>query len=290
MDHVRTLRPTVPRILVALAAAYAIAFAAVYYLTVLTVPGRQLGDALLRGALDTRSALSGTVDGMLDVVSVASLLGAVAVVAVIALVRLDRVRGLAAVGILVGANLSTLVLKNYLLPRPDLGLDEIAPATLNSLPSGHSTAAFSAVAALVFVLPGRWRLPVASAGAGFAALVAVATISAGWHRAGDAVAAFLLVGLWTTVAAAAVLAHDGGPSEPQDGDLRRPSPRWLGAFALGGVLLGLFVDAGLLASSLASGSTVGAWLALFGGVLLVVGTVCAVTVGTLRTLDLLEGR
>src|SRR5690606_15552550 len=142
----------------AMAVAYTVAFVLVYYLTVRTERGRVVSDASLRGALLSGASIRDTVDAILDIVSVGSLLGAVATVAVIALIRLDRVRGLAAIGVLVTANLATQVLKEYVLERPDLGLDEVAPATLNSLPSGHTTAAFSAVAALLIVLPTAWRL------------------------------------------------------------------------------------------------------------------------------------
>ncbi len=145
------LSPRVRIVLVGLASGGG--FVLVYCATVRTVQGRLFGDASLRGALLTRSSLADGADAVLNVVSVASLLGAVALVATVALVRLKRAQGLAAVGLLVGANVSTLVLKRYLLERPDLGIREVAPATLNSLPSGHTTAVFSAVAALLFVVP-----------------------------------------------------------------------------------------------------------------------------------------
>ena len=100
-------------------------------------------------------------------------IGAVAVVAIIALIRLDRIRGLAAIAVLVTANVATRLLKEHLLVRPDLGVDEVGPVTLNSLPSGHATAAFSAVAALLLVLPAAWRGSVALLGGGFATLTAL---------------------------------------------------------------------------------------------------------------------
>jgi membrane-associated phospholipid phosphatase len=137
------------------ATVYVVAFLLVYYVSVRTVRGRLVSDASLRGAISTGASVQDTVEGILDIVSVGSLLGAVALVAVIALLRLDRVRGLASIAVLVTANVSTWLLKDHLIARPDLGLDEVAPATLNSLPSGHTTAAFSAVAALLIVLRPR---------------------------------------------------------------------------------------------------------------------------------------
>lgn len=283
------VRPPLARIALILVG-YVAVLGLVYAFSVHTITGRQLADASLRGAISARPLLSGTVQTVLDVVSVASLLGAVAVVAVIALVRLARLEGLVAIGILVGSNLSTWLLKNVLLSRPDLGLREIAPATLNSLPSGHATAVFSSVAALVFVTPRRWRDATATIGAGYAALTGLATMLAGWHRAGDSVAAFLVVGAWASVAAAVVLVL--GPS-PTDGSLPAARPlsvRWLSRSAVFSLVLGMVLGVGLALASLAPGNPVGSAAAFLAGGLFVVGAASGVTVGVLEVLHLVETR
>ncbi len=270
------------------ALAHAVILAAVYYVTVHTVAGRLLSDASLRGALSTGS-LVGTVDAVLNVVSIASLLGAVAAVALIALVRLARVQGLAATGVLVTANLSALLLKDYVLPRPDLGLHEIAPATLNSLPSGHSTAAFSAVAALLFVVPRRWRLALVTVGGPYAAVTGVATMLAGWHRAADSIAAFLLVGFWTTVAAAAtVVVLAAAPAERSTvlDALPASSVRWIAATSLGCLSIGAPLAVALSGSAPVRDSTIGSWVAFLAAGLMITGTVLGVLVAILRVLDL----
>ncbi len=265
---------------------YVVALGVVYVVTVHTVAGRELADASLRGALRVGPLVSGTVEQILDVVSVASLLAAVAVVAFIALLRLARHEGLVAIGILVGANVTTWVLKNVLLPRPDLGLDEVAPATLNSLPSGHATAAFSAVAALMVVVPRPWREVTATAGAAYASVTGVATMLAGWHRAADSVAAFLVVGAWTTVGALALLHLDASR-----GSLVRSRSRprtWLTRIALSTGALGVALAAGLVLASLAPGNVVGSTVAFLAGSLVVVGAASGVTVALLRTLGAVE--
>ena len=270
-------------------AVHLVAFVAVYIATVRTVTGRELADASLRGAISARPLLSDTVQTILNVVSFASLLGAVAVVAVIALLRLARLEGLVAVGILVGSNVSTWLLKNVLLSRPDVGLDEIAPATLNSLPSGHTTAAFSAAAALVFVMPRPVRPVVATIGAGLGALTGLASMLAGWHRAADAVAAFLVVGAWTAVAAAVVVVRSPQTSTttgvPPSGSLL---VKRLGRIAVGVLVLTGVLALGLVAASLAPDSALGSASALFAGSLFIAGSAAAVTVGILRTLDVME--
>lgn len=266
---------------------YSLSLAAVYYSTVHTVDGRLLSDTSLRGALST-SEVVGAVDAVLNVVSVASLLGAVAAVALIALIRLVRIQGLAATGVLVSANVSALLLKDYLLSRPDLGLHEIAPATLNSLPSGHSTAAFSAVAALLLVAPSRWRLAVATVGGAYVAVTGTATMLAGWHRAADSIAAFLLVGFWTTVAAAVVLVYLPSESSTATDAATPRSVRWLAATTVGCLSMGAAIAVTLVLSAPVRDSIVGPWVAFLSAALLITGTVVGVVIGILRVLDAVD--
>ncbi|TIC87451.1 phosphatase PAP2 family protein [Nocardioides sp. GY 10113] len=257
-----------------------IGFVVVYLVSVRTMGGRLFGDASLRGALLARPAFADGADSVLNVVSVASLLGAVALVAMIALARLARVEGLAAVGLLVGANVSAQVLKRHLLDRPDFGIQEVAPATLNSLPSGHTTAVASAVAALLLVMPLRWRYPTALLGLLAATVVALATLSAGWHRAGDSMAAFLLVGAWTAIAAAAVLLS-GQAQGPSGRPARPPWIRWAAVLSAGLFVLGTLLMGALRSSATARDSDIGASTAFVAASLLIVATGIGVMLGIL---------
>jgi membrane-associated phospholipid phosphatase len=266
------------------AAGCAAAFVVVYYVSVRTVGGRLVSDAALRGAILSGAPFRDSVDAILDIVSVGSLLGAVAVVAGIALIRLNRTRGLAAVAVLVTANVATWLLKEHLITRPDLGLDEVAPATLNSLPSGHTTAAFSAVAALMVVLPAAVRGPTAVLGGTFATVIALATMFAGWHRAADSVAAFLVVGICTVVALSGTVVLDG-PRARGPGRMRL---RWPVALAVGALVLGAACAAGLAALGPVRDTTAGALLAFTSAGLLIVGTVIGVLIGIVRTLEATE--
>ncbi len=266
---------------------FAAGFVLVYVVTVRTVRGRLFGDASLRGALLTRAAAAGA-DTILNAVSVASLLGAVAMVATVALIRLERVRGLAAIGLLAGANLSALLLKGYLLDRPDLGLREVSPATLNSLPSGHATAVLSAFAALLFVTATTWRYPTALVGLLAATLTALATMSAGWHRAGDSMAAFLLVGVWTVIAAVPVVVAEASRSGTRPGFEWPPSARWLAVASAGLFTLGIAMGAALDAAGPIRGATLGSWVAFIVGGLLITGTGIVVVLGMLEVLAVVD--
>jgi membrane-associated phospholipid phosphatase len=253
-------------------------FALVYQVTVRTTRGRLVGDASLRGAIRADSRVSDAVDAALNVISLASLLGATAMIAVLALIRLRRSMGLAAIALLAGANLSARLLKSVVLSRPDLSLPEIAPATLNSLPSGHSTAALSVVAAMLFVVPARLRPATAAAGVVYASLTAVATMLAGWHRAEDSIAAFLLVGFWAAGVCVAVVILDGTAAEVRvvPGPAAQRRGRWPAVLAGCVLLTGLSVALVLGADEPLRDSRVGAVVAFLAGVLLIAGTAGAV--------------
>ncbi len=262
-------------------------FVVVYYLTVRTQAGRQIGDASLRGALFTRTAFAEPVGRLLDIVSVGSLMGAVAVTATVALIRMARSHGVAAIALLVGANASTWLLKEHVLVRPDLGLSEVTPATLNSMPSGHSTAAFSIVVALLVVVPASWRPRLAPVGVAYAALTALATMSAGWHRAGDSIAAFALVGLWATAAAWGV-AVTAGPEGAAGQTPGRGGTRWLVVGAVGSTALGAGLILALSLVSSTHENLVGAATAFLAATLLIAGTATGATLSILAAFRMAE--
>lgn len=266
--------------------ACALAFWAVYHLTVRTSAGRLVADASLRGAVLGRTRTEGLVDNALGVVTVASLLAALVLVVLVALVRLRRWLGLMAAALLIMANLSAQLLKEVVLERPDLGLSEFAPATLNSLPSGHSTAAFSVGVALLLVVPPRLRGAVALAAGAYSCVVAVATMFAGWHRASDSVASFLLVGFWAGAALLGVLLLDAAESPrepPSEGTRRRRRSLVTAATLALGVAAGLIGV--LVVVDALRVSTLGQVTAFSAGVLSVLGTVAIVLVALLALVE-----
>ncbi len=184
--------------LVALGVASSILFIATYLIAVHTRRGRLLDGASLRGAAQSRSSVTDLVERLLDVVSVAALVIAILSLVIVALLRARGDLAVAAVVVVVGSNLTSQVLKRFVLTRPDFGLTETTPATLNSLPSGHSTVAFSIAVGMLLVSPPRLRPLVAVLGAAYASCTAIATLSAGWHRPSDSVAAFFVVTVWAT--------------------------------------------------------------------------------------------
>ena len=102
------------------------------------------------------------------------------------------------IGVLIGAAAvtSTYLLKHYLIVKPDLGVQE---ALSNSAPSGHTTFAAAAGAALFLAAPRFLRPTVALCAALATCLTGASTIINGWHRPADVVTAILVTAIWTVV-------------------------------------------------------------------------------------------
>jgi membrane-associated phospholipid phosphatase len=171
--------------------------------------GQLLDTVALAGNSIGQARVEQLVLTILNAMSVASLTVATAVVGFIALIRRRIAVAFGAILLIAGANATTQVLK-HLIYRPQFGVDLQRDAAGNSLPSGHTTIAASVVVALVLVLPARARGIAGAIGTLFAALAGVATLSAGWHRPSDAVAALLVVGVWGCVAGLFIVAVQRG--------------------------------------------------------------------------------
>ena len=91
---------------------------------------------------------------------------------------------------------STYLLKHYLIVKPDLDVQE---ALSNSAPSGHTTFAAAAGAALFLAAPRFLRPTVALCAALATCLTGASTIINGWHRPADVVTAILVTAIWTVV-------------------------------------------------------------------------------------------
>jgi membrane-associated phospholipid phosphatase len=190
---------TVALWLVLVVALQIVAFEAVRRVFVTTVPGQQLDAIALAGNSIGQGHVSGLVSTILNTVSALSVIAATIAIGFIALMRRRVLLAAVATLMVVGANATTQVLK-AVTERPELGIDMARAAAGNSLPSGHTTVTTSVAVALVLVLPAAVRGLAALVGAGVAAVTGVATLSAGWHRPSDAVAAFLVVGAWAAAA------------------------------------------------------------------------------------------
>ncbi len=114
-----------------------------------------------------------------------------------------------AAAILLGANLTTEVLKPLLAQtHPHWMIPATVPVHPASWPSGHATAAMSLALALVLVAPARWRPLVAAAGAVFVVAVCYSFLTLAWHYPSDVLGGYLVAVTWTELALAALFALD----------------------------------------------------------------------------------
>lgn len=130
--------------------------------------------------------------------SLPTIVGVIAVLGLIAVLIWKHRFLPSLIGVLVGAAAvtSTYLLKHYLIVKPDLGVQE---ALSNSAPSGHTTFAAAAGAALFLAAPRFLRPTVALCSALATCLTGASTIINGWHRPADVVTAILVTAIWTVV-------------------------------------------------------------------------------------------
>ncbi len=128
---------------------------------------------------------------------------------VVALLRGRPRVALAVCVILLGANLTTHLLKPLLAePREATYFGWSTQVFAASWPSGHATAAMSLALSSVLAVPGRLRPAVAALGALFAVAVSYSFLTLGWHFPSDVFGGFLVAATWTLLAVAGLLAAE----------------------------------------------------------------------------------
>lgn len=167
-----------------------------------TASGQRLDQLILSGAEVHDGPLSRWAEIAVETVSVPVVAALLVLAAVLVLLR-RRPGLLLPLGALVlGANLTTQVVKHLLITREALGPGiDITP---NSFPSGHTTLAAAAMVALVLAA-GRARVVLAPLGALWTTAAGVGTLVVGWHRPSDVIGAIAVVAAWTFL----ILALDG---------------------------------------------------------------------------------
>ncbi|WGW11051.1 phosphatase PAP2 family protein [Saxibacter everestensis] len=206
--------------LLALSLVFAIAALVIYWIFVQTRPGQALDEAALKGAEIGRDILIGAAETVLNIVSVVFLIIAIIVVGVFAVGRKRYGLAIAAMALVVGANVSTQVMK-HALERPEYGVSTI---NFNSLPSGHTTVAASVAAALILVVPRQFRILTVLLAGGYATATGIATLSAGWHRPADVITALLVVAAWTALVSALVQLRHPVVDDPSQATAQALSP------------------------------------------------------------------
>ncbi|MFB9185578.1 phosphatase PAP2 family protein [Dactylosporangium sucinum] len=267
------------------AVASAAGFVEVWRFFVEGLHGQQLDYVAISGNSIGRTRIEGVVSNTLNGISVLSLTVATGVIGFIALARRRVALAVGAVLLIGGANLTTQLLK-ALIYRPDLGVDPDRVAAGNSLPSGHTTIAASVAVAFVLVLPARARPAGALVAAGFAALAGVATLSAGWHRPSDAVAALLIVGAWAALAGLFIVVAQRRHGSVEYGEPSTYMTIFLAVISLGllaGAAAAMYVTNEVLAEAVDDLSRGRLFAAYAGGALGIAGTAGLMVASVLAT-------
>ena len=136
----------------------------------------------------------------------------VAIPIVLALARGRPRVALAVAALLLGANVTTQVLKPLLAEPRATSLLGFTPVGAASWPSGHATAALSLALACVIAAPARARPVVGALGALFAVAVSYSFLTLGWHYPSDVIGGFLVATTWALLAIAGLKAAESrGP-------------------------------------------------------------------------------
>ncbi|MFF8345172.1 phosphatase PAP2 family protein [Cellulosimicrobium funkei] len=161
-----------------------------------TFAGQMLERAAFDGAVTGQGELWAVAEPVLDTVSVAFVVGGLGAAMGIALLRRRWGLAVQVAFLVVGANVTTQLVKHSLLGREELigGWH-----WENSLPSGHTTVAGSVAAALLLVVPRGARPLVAVLGGAYTAATGISTLVGQWHRPSDVVAAVLVVLAWAAL-------------------------------------------------------------------------------------------
>jgi hypothetical protein len=179
---------------------------ATYYYFVQTTTGQFIDESALVEAVDVHGPAGKAATEFLDWLPTISLVVAAVVVLFVTVIRRRWTAAGIAMAACIGANVATQVLKDLLPVRPEKG---VVTLELNSLPSGHTTLAASAAAAVFLMASPRWRPMAGFVGGTFAIASGVSTLINQWHRPADVVAAFLLVGAFMIPAGWLILRHGG---------------------------------------------------------------------------------
>jgi len=132
---------------------------------------------------------------LLNTISIASLAFVGAGFVTVAMLLRRRDLAAACLLLLVGAPVTTELLKRALKPGPNV------PSRLaGSFPSGHATIALAVGLALILVVPPAMRVAAAAAGVAYAIAVGTALVVTGSHFPSDVAGGFCVATAWAAVA------------------------------------------------------------------------------------------
>lgn len=180
-----------------------ISFVGLAWFALYTEYGRRVDEIVMLATYNRSRGGSCFVD-LLEVISPGTSVLLLAGLVFLALINRRKRDAVSATVLFVGTNMTTQLLKRFVLHRPspyqaaEPPFGSILPSghVGNSLPSGHTTAIFSLVLAALLVVPLRLRFVTCVLGTVVAALVGWMTIVVGWHRPSDVAGGVLITLIW----------------------------------------------------------------------------------------------
>lgn len=131
---------------------------------------------------------------------------------------------IAAIIVVVGANLTTQLLKTTLEHARHKAVEHgVELPWPNSFPSGHTTAAASIAVALLLVVPAVHRGVAAVLGLALTGAVGISVVVLGWHYPSDVLGGLLVVGAWSFAVLAWLGSRRGPDRASSTQEHRRPA-------------------------------------------------------------------
>lgn len=246
--------------------------------------GQLLETLALEGSHIGDWRLDDQADSLLATVSVPMVAVIIAVVLIIGVLRGRWLAGVAAAVAVVGANVTTQVLKSQVLQRDDLLGLGVWNGT-NTLPSGHTTVAAAALVGLLLVVPPTMRSLTTAFGVVAVSAYGLATLINSWHRPSDVAAAVLVASGWGYLAVAVIRLVERRAGQREVPHRPGGASVVLVMFAI--CALALSVAAGYLSWGIqpATADPTTAAIAYVAGIAAVLGVTCGGLGALLRLLD-----
>lgn len=212
-DRLRSFRLAVVAVLSAAVVAI------VYVVAIRTHLGQRLDDVAFNRRSVVTMGTTRRTDRLLGTISVASLTVMGGAIVLLAFARRRVSLGIGAGVAMLGAVLTTEVLKHWFLTRPALAYT--TGANYNTYPSGHATIGMVLSLGVVMVAPVHFRRLALILGAFTATAFGTAVLASGWHRPSDTIGAYFVALAWFAAVSAFV-----GIFEQRAGtrQRRRPEP------------------------------------------------------------------
>ena len=236
-----------------------VVLAGMYVLFVRTAHGQRLDEAAV-ARLGQDQPVRATLRTVHQWVTVALVALSVGACLVLTAVRRRWLHSAGAATILVGANLTTEILKHRVLPRPDFGY-----GVANSYPSGHITVASSCVFAVLLLVPANRRWVVELAGSIGVALIGVGAVVAAFHVPSDIIGGLAVTSGWGAFVLA-VVSTAGADDDVSERPRSTPAALLLGLAIAAGVFVVIGVRPGRSVKDLLVVATTMSGLAVAGAV------------------------